>query len=441
MGDTLTDLYAIPSPEQLDIRKASIISTDSYTDERLDFCPVGLKQKEPNFGLLFDIDGVLLRGTTPIPEALLAMDLLKGRNGKLRVPIAFVTNACGNAQAKVDQLSSIFNIDLQPEQVIFAPSPFQSFTHWHDMRVLVVGQGDMKKIAEDLGFKHVYTMEQVAEAWPLLDMVNHENRKIVAKGYKENKDFPRIEAIVLMGEPVQWEMYLQLLIDLLMTDGKPDHKPEANPKNHLPVLACNMDLLYMGQACMPRFGHGAFLVCLESLYERVSGYPLKYTALVGKPSEITYRFSEHILSKAAKRMGISRPLRKIYFFGDNPEVDILGANLYNMYLRRYRRLSGGRDVSGPEQSQLHMKAAVASSRTVPADATFLPQTCRGVESILVQTGVYKPGDRQAKRSKPLHCHRDFMGAVDLILPSFEAANVLEGIKLLLVEESFDPKLP
>lgn len=60
-------------------------------------------------------------------------------------------------------------------------------------------------------------------------------------------------------------------------------------------------------------------------------------------------------------------------------MDILGANLYNMYLRRYRRLSGGRDVSGPEQSQLHMKAAVASSRTVPADATFLPQTCRGVE--------------------------------------------------------------
>lgn len=40
------------------------------------------------------------------------MDLLKGRNGKLRVPIAFVTNACGNAQAKVDQLSSIFNIDV-----------------------------------------------------------------------------------------------------------------------------------------------------------------------------------------------------------------------------------------------------------------------------------------------------------------------------------------
>ncbi|VDL59338.1 unnamed protein product [Hymenolepis diminuta] len=403
--DTLTDLYTIPSAEQLDLRRASIISTDS-TDERHDYFPVGLKQREPSFGLLFDIDGVLLRGSTPIPEALVAMDLLKGRNGKLRVPIAF----------------------LEPEQVIFAPSPFQSFTRWHDKRVLVVGQGDMKKIAEDLGFKYVYTMEQVAEAWPLLDMVNHENRKVVAKGYKENNDFPRMEAIILMGEPTQWEMYLQLLIDLLLTNGKPNHMPETNPENHLPVLACNMDLLYMGQACMPRFGHGAFLVCLESLYERVSGYPLKYTALVGKPSEITYRFSEHILSKTAKRL-------------DNPEVDILGANLYNMYLRRYRRLSGGRDVSFQEQGKLDKKAAVASSRTVPPDAAFLPQTARSFESILVQTGVYKPLDRKVKRSKPLHCHRDFTGAVDLILPSFETANVLEGIKLLLVEESFDPKLP
>lgn len=43
--DTLTDLYTIPSAEQLDLRRASIISTDS-TDERHDYFPVGLKQKE-----------------------------------------------------------------------------------------------------------------------------------------------------------------------------------------------------------------------------------------------------------------------------------------------------------------------------------------------------------------------------------------------------------
>lgn len=79
-------------------------------------------------------------------------------------------------------------MQLEPEQVIFAPSPFQSFTHWHDKKVLVVGQGDMKKIAEGLGFKYVYTMEQVAEAWPLLDMVNHENRKVVVSGCRKKND-------------------------------------------------------------------------------------------------------------------------------------------------------------------------------------------------------------------------------------------------------------
>ena len=79
----------------------------------------------------------------------------------------------------------------------------------------------MKEKAGDLGFTNVYTIDQVAEAWPLLDMVNHENRKTVVRGffnlaknkfscylsieaklipsllqaesYKENDDFPQIE--------------------------------------------------------------------------------------------------------------------------------------------------------------------------------------------------------------------------------------------------------
>ena len=77
-------------------------------------------------------------------------------------------------------------------------------------------------------------------------------------------------AILLIGEPTKWESHLQLLVDLLLTEGKPDsrHAPTsvANVKQ-LPVIACNMDLVFMHQACMPRYGHGAFLVCLEALYK------------------------------------------------------------------------------------------------------------------------------------------------------------------------------
>ena len=57
--------------------------------------------------------------------------------------------------------------------------------------------------------------------------------------------FPRIEAIVLFGEPTRWETSLQLLIDTLMTNGLPTSAPASIPYPHIPVLACNMDLQWM----------------------------------------------------------------------------------------------------------------------------------------------------------------------------------------------------
>ena len=70
-----------------------------------------------------------------------------------------------------------------------------------------------------------------------------------------------------MGEPKRWEQSLQLLLDVLRTDGKPDEVPATFPEEHIPVVACNMDLQFMERAAMPRFGHGAFLLCLEALYK------------------------------------------------------------------------------------------------------------------------------------------------------------------------------
>ena len=97
-------------------------------------------------------------------------------------------------------------------------------------------------------------------------------------------------------------------------------------------LACNMDLQWMAEAVLPRFGHGAFLLCLEDLYKKITGQELVYTALVGKPSEITYRHGEHILQHQAKVIygdNLQSPLKNIYFVGDNVCTDILGANLYH----------------------------------------------------------------------------------------------------------------
>ena len=47
-------------------------------------------------------------------------------------------------------------------------------------------------------------------------------------------------------------MPLQVLLDVLMSDGKPNAPPPNLPYPHLPVLACNMDLLWMAEAPTPR---------------------------------------------------------------------------------------------------------------------------------------------------------------------------------------------
>ena len=100
-----------------------------------------------------------------------------------------------------------------------------------------------------------------------------------------------------------------------------------------------MDLQWMAEAIMPRFGHGAFLLCLEDLYKKVTGHDLVYTALVGKPSEITYRHGEQVLQHQAQLIygdDWKRPLKNIYFVGDNVCTDIFGANLYNKYLTNHK---------------------------------------------------------------------------------------------------------
>lgn len=61
-----------------------------------------------------------------------------------------------------------------------------------------------------------------------------------------------IAAVILFGEPVRWETNLQLIIDVLLTNG--NLGSAYNPQNmpHLPLLACNMDLMWMAEAESPR---------------------------------------------------------------------------------------------------------------------------------------------------------------------------------------------
>jgi hypothetical protein len=93
-------------------------------------------------------------------------------------------------------------------QVVMAHSPLRMFSEFHDKHVLVTGQGPVEYIARSLGFQRVTTMDQLRHAFPSLDAVDHKRRRAAPCSFEHY--FPRIEAIVLFGEPVRWETSLQV---------------------------------------------------------------------------------------------------------------------------------------------------------------------------------------------------------------------------------------
>ncbi|XP_069820985.1 haloacid dehalogenase-like hydrolase domain-containing 5 [Dendropsophus ebraccatus] len=362
----------------------------------------------PGFGLLFDIDGVLVRGRNPIPGAAEAFRKLLDSSGKLAVPVVFVTNA-GNCrrQERATELSRVLDIEISANQVILSHSPLQMFKQFQDKCVLVSGQGPVEDIAKDLGFQNAVTIEKVRQAYPLLDMVDVRRRP---RGpVSVSVTLPPIEAIVLLGEPVRWETSLQLILDLLLSAGRPSDWRGPAPDPHIPILACNMDLLWMAEARMPRFGHGSFLLCLETLYHKITGRELQYEALIGKPSPVTYSYAEQQILSQAREHGWRKPIRTIYAVGDNPMADIYGANLYNRHLHSHK---------------------------ADADPETWPQSC---QSILVCTGVYSdPGEipRSPVTHTVFHGHRDFKFDPNLVVASHVVRDVGEALELVLKKEGW-----
>ncbi|XP_077435025.1 haloacid dehalogenase-like hydrolase domain-containing 5 isoform X2 [Vanacampus margaritifer] len=386
-------------------------------------------------GILLDVDGVLVRGGGVIPAARRAFRKLLDGRGDFLLPVVFVTNAGScRPERKAQQLSSLLDVQVgplgggvsafvcvwrlgracdvcsqvSPDQVVLSYSPLQTLTAFHDKCVLVSGQGPITDIARTLGFKKVVSMEQLREQHPLLDMVDH-NRTPQAASNVGHK-FPQIEAVLLFGEPVRWETNLQLLVDVLLTNGRPSDAYDWSPEQ-LPVLACNMDLLWMAEAPSPRFGHGMFLLCLESAYKKLTGRELSYRALLGKPSLLTYRFAERALTHRNRQ----HKVQTIYAVGDNPMTDVYGANLYNRYLAQQHRQAPARTAGQETSSQpAEEPASVAATR------------CR---SVLVCTGVYKPA--WARDDVFLHGHRDMSAEAGLLEPAFVLDDVEAAVDLVL----------
>ncbi|NWS90370.1 HDHD5 hydrolase, partial [Toxostoma redivivum] len=360
----------------------------------------------PSFGFLFDIDGVLVRGKTPIPAARTAFQKLVNAQGQFLVPVVFVTNA-GNClrQNKAEQLSHLLGVPISQDQVMMSHSPLRMFKRYHEKCVLVSGQGPLLDIAQDLGFCQPITIDTLREKRPLLDAVDHDRRP---NELHSQEQLFSLSTVVLFGEPVRWETSLQLIIDVLLTSGYPGNPYGQENYPHIPVLACNMDLMWVAEAQSPRFGHGTFMVCLENIYKKITGKDLKYEALMGKPSRLTYQYAEHLIRAQALQRSWEQPIHTLYAVG-GPAT-----------------LSQEHEIGLGWENELASAAAAC---------------CR---SVLVCTGVYSPHSEVALEpgdsitDTVFHGHRDFSFDPALVEPDHIVPDVDAAVDLVFQLENFAP---
>lgn len=79
-----------------------------------------------SFGIAFDIDGVILRGDTPIGGSPQALKRLYDDSGALRFPYVFLTNGGGVPESKrATELSKLLGVPILASQVIQGHSPFR----------------------------------------------------------------------------------------------------------------------------------------------------------------------------------------------------------------------------------------------------------------------------------------------------------------------------
>lgn len=350
-------------------------------------------QNLPSQAWVIDIDGVLVHGESAIEKAGDALKMLQTN----KIPHVFLTNGFGKADAKAHMLNTALRTNIKEEEIIMVQTPIQALfdpgQELENKRCLFIGpsfDGGVARIAPDLGCTKFYTVEDLRRIFPYLDNVDREFWP--REGLEipdQTTNFEPVDAIVICSEPKQWESSLQLILDCILGEGCPNERKPYYPniKKQIPVYVINLDLYWKAKAPMPRFGNGAFLICLEALFKKFTGRDLKYTKMFGKPSKFSYEFA----LKKIKDLYPENNITSVIGIGDNPRSDITGCN--------------------------NMKSILPSGVTAT--------------SILVKTGCYKDGDilgKQKSNDKINHAHRDFPtldSTPDLIKDSFYQAVVDE----------------
>ncbi|XP_066395094.1 mitochondrial hydrolase YKR070W-like isoform X3 [Miscanthus floridulus] len=249
----------------------------------------------PSFGIAFDIDGVILRGRSPIGGTPRAIRRLYSEEGTLKIPFLFLTNGGGVPEhRRALELSQLLGVNISPKQVVHGHSPYRELVkRFEDDLIVAVGKGEPAVVMSEYGFRLGKLGKQTVTC--LRKCTHH--MMFIQSELKECL----LSAILLIGEEIyRYSVTSCLLVDFLGL------KKGIN-------LLCILQLMILNT--------------------RINDHPLKYTSY-GKPNPFVFKNAANILEKLVLSMYPNSQtsmevkdcqFSTIYMVGDNPKVDINGA--------------------------------------------------------------------------------------------------------------------
>ncbi|XP_071732870.1 mitochondrial hydrolase YKR070W-like [Rutidosis leptorrhynchoides] len=293
--------------------------------------------KRPSFGIAFDIDGVILRGHTPIGNSPSALRrLYNDDSGSLKIPYLFLTNGGGIPESRrASELSQLLNVSVDPIQILQGHTPFKNLLKRFENELIVAtGKGEPAVVMSEYGFKKAISLDEYASYFKSIDPLSPYKNWTIKKPISEsvpNFDVTseRVKAAFVVSDPVDWSRDIQVLCDILRSGGLPGEKSEHQPDMYFAAD----DLEYQAVFPSERLGMGAFRIALESIFNKIHHKPLEYTSF-GKPNPFVFKNAESILKQLKpltntvnnlKEDDKSHEFETLYMIGDNPSVDIKGA--------------------------------------------------------------------------------------------------------------------
>jgi len=275
------------------------------------------------FAFAFDIDGVFYKGSEDFPAAIPAVTRLR----ELGVPFVFVTNGGGHTEyERAVKLTNRLGVQISEDEVQLTHTPLRHVAEdLGDGRLFAVGPTEtVRPLAESCGFRNVVTSEELWKQHPMLWPDMRPCDSIEHVDIPELHDL-KFDAMAVFYPADNWYRDLQIAVDVAKGRGR--IAEGAHLEDHsdvdFPIFAAGPDLEYAAEWHAPRFGSGAFISCFQHLLAETSS-TAPAVQVCGKPHGMTYAYAEDLLMH---KMQDAESLQRIYMVGDNPETDIMGANL------------------------------------------------------------------------------------------------------------------